>query len=110
MLTSDLKVFALDFVTLTLELVSDLQEVMAKQQQNLRPYDSIVNWAHFNAQNSLLTLSLIGEGVTMFKLDKSQATMFWSLPSPQQTTSVALCMSFCPQLEKAVVAYDSNFI
>jgi hypothetical protein len=46
----------------------------------------------------------------MFKLTNETINFFWSLPSSKPNGTQALCMTICPQLEKAVVAYETNHI
>lgn len=80
MVTFDLEVIDINLETLKLSTRGNLKSVIEQQtQKKMRKYDHIVNWAHFNSQSQLITLSFIGTGLQMFNLNKN-GELFWHLP------------------------------
>ena len=57
-----------------------------------------------------MSINFIGYGIQLFKIQEGSSQHFWSLPKPVGKRAVGLSLSICPQLEKLVVAYDSNHI
>ena len=112
MVSADLKVWRLNVKTLELEAVCDLADLLKTSLglNKVRKQDLIITFASFNSQAGLLSLNLLGFGVQLFKIQAGQASHFWSLPKPLAKRAVGLSLSVCPQLEKLVVAYDSNHI
>lgn len=57
MLTQDLKLIKMNLVSMKINLVSDLQELLAKHSIKFREYDSLFNWVNFNSANQLLSIN-----------------------------------------------------
>ena len=79
------------------------------------PYDTIFNFACYNESTGLLAVNFINsEMMFVFRISNIESSnLYWELPkltSESSLNPLALCMTFCPENEKAVVAYDTNKI
>lgn len=95
------------------QLGSLSQQLKVSLQTKLRKYDNLLSFAQFNPENNMLTTNLASHGVCLFTINLNKEdglNLFWKLPHPGNASSQALCVTTCPQLEKMVVAYDSNLL
>ena len=114
----DLNVYKLDLTTLKMEMVANLgkiiDQVVSVRGQEFDGYDAIFNFACYNESTGLLAINFINSAMFIFKIQSLESSsLYWELPKSTSETSLnplALCMSFCPENEKAVVAYDTNKI
>ena len=67
---------------------------------------------NFNESTGLLAVSFVTGKMLMFKIETlEKSELYWEMPNlTNESNPIALCMSFCPENEKAVVAYDTNKI
>jgi hypothetical protein len=115
LIDADLRVSILNLETLKITQVADLSAIMT-QQSKFRKYDRIFNFAVFNENTNLLVVNFMhDELMLIFKIEESmpvESSLYWSMPKLSSSTErpLALCLTFCPENENIVVAYDNNKI
>lgn len=66
----DLKLIRIEFGTNKVDVIGGLEPILtnAAQGTKVRKYDKLINWANYHPQLQLLTVSLVGSGVHLFRL------------------------------------------
>ena len=116
LIDDNLRVSILNLATLKVTQVADLAAIVGQQQGKFRKYDRIFNFAIFNENTNLLVVNFLHvEMMLVFKIEETtpaDSSLYWSMPklSSSSERPLALCMTFCPENENIVVAYDNNKI
>jgi len=116
MIDDNLRVSILNLETLKITQVADLSAIVSASQDKFRKYDRIFNFVLFNENTNLLVVNFMhDELMLVFKIEEStpvESSIYWSMPKLSSSTerALALCVTFCPENENIVVAYDNNKI
>jgi hypothetical protein len=116
LIDDNLRVSILNLETLKITQVADLSAIVSASYDKFRKFDKIYNFVLFNENTNLLVVNFMHiEMMLVFKINEStpaDSSLYWSMPKLSSSTErpLALCVTFCPENENIVVAYDNNKI
>lgn len=110
LVTEDLAILEINLESFTIsELASSGVFNSTGSKSQMRSYDKIVTTSHFNATSKLLVLAFANaDFFSVVDLSGERAKLIWTLPSMQESCGTPLAMT--SDLDKLLVAYDSNKI